>query len=88
MLCCNSNHVVIETTGSTLGDISMIRFSDCIGMVSQLRSFLLNSGLSKKVGDDVLGACVDTVSEAISVLEKTDRFLYSEIVKLSKQGDV
>ena len=66
----------------------MIRFSDCIGMVSSLRSFLLNSGLSKKVGDDVLGACVDSVSEAISLLEKTDRFLYSEIVESSKQEDV
>lgn len=88
MSCCNSNHVVIKTTGSTLGDISMIRFSDCIGMVSQLRSFLLNSGLSKRVGDDVLAACVDYVSDAIFLLEKTDRFLYSEIVESYKQGDV
>ncbi len=85
MDCCNSKSVVIKTIGSTLGDITMIRFSDCIGMVSQLRSFLLNSDLSKKVGDAVLGVCVDSVSEAISLLEKTDRFLYSELVAASKE---
>ena len=67
-----------QTTGSTNGDILMLRLSDVVHEASSVVSYFYNTNYPR-LGNDVKSAALDKFDEALKIIVKTVNFLADEL---------
>ena len=75
-----------ETTGSTNGDILMLRLADVVHEASSVVSYFYNTNYPW-LGDSVKTAAFEKFDEAIGIIVKTSNFLADELREANLGGN-